>query len=601
MKGSLPLAVSRLKGARDASEQLKDLSLLLKNADMRASWSSSNAPIVPGLGTSSDRKKQGVSVEPPAAAAGIVVLPQAGESFVLQSEASTTSDEAAVVDALLRFDLFDEGNNNNNEDGQQQQHLMASSSSKSIFKHNSAAEEGVGDADLVIECLRSENHSLKFALNVERNRNGGNGTPSKIIAGSQFRLTSHVANSKCENCSLYDRSLKKSKETIRSLKLQLARLEDKYTGLRKSRQQQGEEYPQQQEQSGGNCETLQRRCDEYELESSRLKKLSKADQETLITQRKMIDDSRAALELGSKDYASLKEENNASRRSLLEQQRLVERLSAELEQYRSLLDQAETKLANKSSVVVDNGELERLRALLKTSEHARAKADEYIVTQTLELAEASKRLHSRELYWEAALASSTEIVEKQREEKLVLEGKHRMVGESLAECSKDKRNLTEALDDSETAKLDLQQQVADLLEEIERLKLKQAANAEAASADASTNRRALEKAISSSVRLCVVAPTVNVNIPVSLSKDPMKFKSVLSRAALQEFLNREVFSQYSLLFKQEEENSAPLRTSSGSGDAGASDVEEIQVWISRLLGEMQASIEHHVNSAMGGE
>ena len=61
----------------------------------------------------------------------------------------------------------------------------------------------------------------------------------------------------------------------------------------------------------------------------------------------------------------------------------------------------------------------------------------------------------------------------------------------------------------------------------------------------------------------------------------------LSKEALKSFLSDEVLDKYSFLFKQRHENSAP-------------DGSNLEPWLQALLGQMQTSIEQHVNSAMDG-
>lgn len=99
--------------------------------------------------------------------------------------------------------------------------------------------------------------------------------------------------------------------------------------------------------------------------------------------------------------------------------------------------------------------------------------------------------------------------------------------------------------------------------------------------DSELNKKALETAIAGSVRLCVVAPTVNVHI----SEKKLKLKGALSDKALTDFLSTEVLSKYSFLFKQLSDDTAP-------------DGSSLHVWIQRMLSDMQKSIEQHVNSAM---
>jgi hypothetical protein len=61
----------------------------------------------------------------------------------------------------------------------------------------------------------------------------------------------------------------------------------------------------------------------------------------------------------------------------------------------------------------------------------------------------------------------------------------------------------------------------------------------------------------------------------------------LTQDALRSFLSKEVLEKYSFLFKQKHENSAP-------------DGSNLEPWLQALLGQMQTSIEQHVNSAMDG-
>ncbi|KAJ1413585.1 hypothetical protein B484DRAFT_455018 [Ochromonadaceae sp. CCMP2298] len=100
------------------------------------------------------------------------------------------------------------------------------------------------------------------------------------------------------------------------------------------------------------------------------------------------------------------------------------------------------------------------------------------------------------------------------------------------------------------------------------------------SRDSESTRKALEKAISASVRLCVVAPTVNVQV----ADKKHCFKSSVNQEALRQFLSTEVLKKYSFLFEQSDENAAPN---------GAS----LEVWLQAMLGQMQSSIENHVNAA----
>jgi hypothetical protein len=68
-------------------------------------------------------------------------------------------------------------------------------------------------------------------------------------------------------------------------------------------------------------------------------------------------------------------------------------------------------------------------------------------------------------------------------------------------------------------------------------------------------------------------------------RDPSTRRSV-PRESLSEFLEQNILSKYTFLFEQKADSVAP------------DGVTEIQPWIKRILGEMQASIEDHISSAM---
>ena len=124
-----------------------------------------------------------------------------------------------------------------------------------------------------------------------------------VVSGSQFRLPQKNAIH-CENCDEVDKLFKKSKDTIRSLKLQITRLEDKYSGLRKSittTSSSGKE-------NSNNMETLiteelksynkllQNKCDTQELELSKLRRdfnVEKQEKERLLNllDKKLVENS----------------------------------------------------------------------------------------------------------------------------------------------------------------------------------------------------------------------------------------------------------------------------------------------------------------------
>jgi len=96
-------------------------------------------------------------------------------------------------------------------------------------------------------------------------------------------------------------------------------------------------------------------------------------------------------------------------------------------------------------------------------------------------------------------------------------------------------------------------------------------------------KEALEKALHSMVRLCVVAPTVNVNIKQSKSK--VECKPTMPSNEIRSVLQQQVLPIFTKLFIQSEKGIAP---------DGITDMDE---WLGKLLSTMQANIESHLLSA----
>ena len=78
--------------------------------------------------------------------------------------------------------------------------------------------------------------NLTYQLEIERSKI----KPQKVVSGSQFRLPLKVDTiQRCMSCDNTDKALKRARETIRTLKLQLLRAEDALLGLKKSNNSMG--------------------------------------------------------------------------------------------------------------------------------------------------------------------------------------------------------------------------------------------------------------------------------------------------------------------------------------------------------------------------
>ena len=147
---------------------------------------------------------------------------------------------------------------------------------------------------------------------------------------------------------------------------------------------------------------------------------------------------------------------------------------------------------------------------------------------------------------------------------------------------KDKLNLLNTIEDVRRELNDEKNNNAYLNSEVERLNGLKSDLTKRLQRESDNSRKSIETSIASSVRLCVVAPTVNVTVASS----KIKAKASLNEKALKTFLTTEVLSKYSFLFKQQDEESSPVEK------------EPLQVWIQKMLNNMQQSIEDHVNNAL---
>merc|ERR1719502_845920 len=87
-------------------------------------------------------------------------------------------------------------------------------------------------------------------------------------------------------------------------------------------------------------------------------------------------------------------------------------------------------------------------------------------------------------------------------------------------------------------------------------------------------QEALEKTMQSMVRLCVVAPTVNV----SFGSEALTCKAGLPGERIHEIIEQQILPGFIQLFLQPKEGLGP--------DGG-----QLSKWVERLMGDMQSSIE----------
>jgi chromosome segregation ATPase len=202
---------------------------------------------------------------------------------------------------------------------------------------------------------------MHFLMNKEQNKGRSS---QKLVSGSQFRNITKLGMGKCEQCLLFDRVNKKHKETIRSLRLQIARLEETNHDLRKFK---GSDFPHHAslksstlasassavEDDEDNMEDIQylaNKCETYEADQVKLKKLLVYERSLNEGLRKTLDETRTGLrdELAScqAENAKLREDwqREKTRREFL--QTSSDETTTTLLRYKQQLEKAEAKLSD---------------------------------------------------------------------------------------------------------------------------------------------------------------------------------------------------------------------------------------------------------------
>ncbi len=194
--------------------------------------------------------------------------------------------------------------------------------------------------------IDNTNH-VNFLIDMERNKNKGQ---IKMVSGSQFRIPLKD-HSRCENCEMSNQSMKKLKEAIRSLKLQITRQEEQLHQLKMSKKSDHFSSVNQNKSESGrpssgdelnddkdSVDQLKQRCVYYEEELIKTKKVLQFERQTNETVKKASDDIKNTLNLEILDL------KNAL--VLLTTDHLVESLNHKLLDYKQQLEKSENKLSD---------------------------------------------------------------------------------------------------------------------------------------------------------------------------------------------------------------------------------------------------------------
>jgi len=441
---------------------------------------------------------------------------------------------------------------------------MLMSASQSALEQASHATGGVStgrrkfgsqtlprQTDSHTEVLMDEINHLQSAL-VDKYRG-----QQKLVSGAQFRSSGRDP-ARCDQCDIKDNMLRKSKETIRSLKFQISKLEDKiFTSKSKI------ERTDSLNLSGQSMEPTETLNELRQINENYLKKLSELERtNTLLNQllgserRERMDQLDAlnkellarnesissleqsieklkidanAVDDAEKRYASVKAQLGLKVEYAGNLERQLEEAARQLQLMQQQADSTvNSSLSNSKDMELAletcRDEIARLQALLSESDLSirvlTRKQDEYLETvNTLEseakahgtqLAETKKE---REVYKDLLDIANSDIQSLKSE----LENFRQVIENN----SKDISQLKDTIRDKDIEIAQLKSRADSCQQETQSATSRLNDLVKRMTEESKQSALAVQKAISSSVRLCVVAPTVNVHV----ADKKMKFRT----------------------------------------------------------------------------
>jgi chromosome segregation ATPase len=437
---------------------------------------------------------------------------------------------------------------------------------------------------------------LQMQLAGERTR----GRSTKLVSGAQFKAPAKDIH-RCDGCDTLSQSVRKHKDVIRTLRICISRLEEQLDGLKKHKHEEGTmplQLQQELDLTRNANAALEKKIEDLTSDIARLRK----------SKRSSVSKEELAQQLSDMAAACNREVSEARKESASLNTTIV-RMNAEKQDMEAL------QVRLKSSVLAMKQQLEKaegrvqetleamkaLQAQDKSSESAREIERLHQALQLSSSSNASLSVKCDDLSEKLAAANSQINALRYREESLQASlvnkaGDHESavsINNQLRARVNDLERQTSWLkDDADKANRRHEQKEVELIamkrsmtslkEDIDGINYDRQFLQDKLHSNQETLKKSIEKAVQSAVRLCVVAPTVNVQV----SDKRLKFKASLDEKKLRQFLTQEVLMSFSFLFKQEKEDSSPI--------AGV----PVNVWVQQMLADMQSSIEQHVEAAL---
>lgn len=204
---------------------------------------------------------------------------------------------------------------------------------------------------------------------------------------------------------------------------------------------------------------------------------------------------------------------------------------------------------------------EKIEAL---KEHIIRSNQQYHNAQTKVEALKEQSLRSDQQYQEAQ-----EKIKSLKEQSLISDGQYQEAQETIKALEQQSLRSDELYQEARQQKAEEKQRLNDEIQTVQR----QAETTEW------RHRQELEQAMQSIVRLCVVAPSVNVNVPDA----QLHTKTDMPQHQITRVIRENILPEFTKIFVQSSEGAGPTHAS-----------ESLEVWLESLLSDMQHTIENHL-------
>ena len=401
------------------------------------------------------------------------------------------------------------------------------------------------------------------------------------VSGSQFKSNLKTVI-KCKFCDGFKFSLKKVKDVNRRLRIKIKQFQENEKYQSDSKKITEFLFAQTGQASGGkDADALRRRVDEL----SRAASDSKYQSDSLL---KQLTEQRSKYEQitlkGQIEVKSLKERLDRATEEL----NLAYKSKDMLYKEKSSLEETVEKLRellNAASNVDTTGlkEVENLRQQVHTLGAEKIELQEEVKKLKNSISRQGNQVIQDKAEVQrlrAALQSALGDTEMKTRELMDSETARQEMSQKLKQERITVKNMTKANKDIGFQLQDTKAENGHLNEEVEKLRAKLSALDNEMAKERESSLKNLEKAISQSIKLVVVAPTVNVNV----ADERVDVKSAISKDELRTFMDG-LLAEYSMLYKQEESDMAPDNKT------------PLNQWLTSILGKMQESIEQHVKAA----